>query len=89
LRTWGEAGTVTVKDKFTPKVSDRGIQCMMIGYAEDHHGDTFRMWDPKTRGIHETRDVIWLKQMFYQQIIIEEEIVVDEPGLQTGESKDD
>jgi hypothetical protein len=89
LKTWGEAGTVTLKDTFTPKVNDRGVQCMMIGYAPDHPGDTYRMWDPKTRGVHETRDIIWLKQMFYQKVVIEEEIVVDEPGIQAGKSKDD
>ena len=41
LRTWGEAGTVTVKTKMTPKVKDRGIQCMFVGYALDHPGDTY------------------------------------------------
>ena len=38
---------------------------MMLGYADDHAGDVYRMWDPDTDGVHETRDVTWLKRMYY------------------------
>jgi hypothetical protein len=27
------------------------------------------MWDPKMKGIHETRDVIWMKRMYYKKDI--------------------
>jgi hypothetical protein len=43
LRVWGEAGTVKVLTKTSPKVKDRGVQCVMVGYAKDHTGDTYRM----------------------------------------------
>jgi Reverse transcriptase (RNA-dependent DNA polymerase) len=66
LRTWGEAGTVKIKTKTTPKLADRGVQCVFVGYALGHSGDTYRMWDPKTGGVHVTRDVIWLRRMYYQ-----------------------
>jgi hypothetical protein len=39
LRTWGEAGAVKIKTKTTPKLADRGVQCMCVGYAKDHEGD--------------------------------------------------
>jgi hypothetical protein len=65
LHTWGEAGTVTIKTTMMPKVRDRGVQCMFVGYAVKHPGDTYRMWDPVTGGIHETRDIIWLRRMYY------------------------
>jgi hypothetical protein len=45
LRFWGEAGMVKIKTKTTPELSGRGVQCMMIGYALDHAGDTYRMWN--------------------------------------------
>jgi hypothetical protein len=48
LQTWDEAGTVKVKTKATPKIADRGIQCMFVGYAINHAGDTYQMWDPTT-----------------------------------------
>ena len=65
LRTWGEAGTVKLKTKATPKIADRGKQCMLVGYAKDHAGDCYRMYNPTTKGRHLTHDVIWLNRMFY------------------------
>jgi hypothetical protein len=65
LRTWGKAGTVKTKTKTTPKIADRGVQYMFIGYAKDHEGDCCQMWNPKTSGVHSTRDIIWLRRMFY------------------------
>jgi hypothetical protein len=41
LRTWGEAGTVKLKTKMTPKLSERGAQCMFVGYTLGHQGDTY------------------------------------------------
>ena len=75
LRTWGEAGVVKLKNLATPKIADRGKQCMFIGYAEQHAGDCYRMWNPKTRGVHESRDVIWLNRMFYPNTNEEEESI--------------
>ena len=52
LRTWGEAGTIkTGKDG---KVGDRGATCMFIGYANNHEGDCYRMWNPTTNRVSET-----------------------------------
>jgi hypothetical protein len=67
MRTWGEAGTVKIRTRTTPKIENRGVPCMMVGYALNHPGDTYRMYDPKSGGIHETRDVIWLRRMYYQK----------------------
>jgi hypothetical protein len=47
-RTWGECGTVKVKNETTPKKADRGISCMFVGYSKDHDGDCYDMWYPKT-----------------------------------------
>jgi hypothetical protein len=61
LRTWGEAGTVKTKTKTTPKIADRGVQCMFIGYAKDHEGDYYqKMWNPKTEGVHDVVQTKWL-----------------------------
>ena len=50
LQIWGEAGIVTIKSKMNnPKVKDRGVHCMMVGYALNHAGDTYRMWDRNTK----------------------------------------
>jgi hypothetical protein len=63
LRTCGEAGTVKVKKP--PKSKYKGVTCMMLGYADDHAGDVYRMWDPDTDGVNETRDITWVKRMYF------------------------
>ena len=65
LRTWGEAGTVKIKTLATAKVADRGLQCMFVGYAIKHSPDTYRMWNPNTNKVLITRDIIWLRRMYY------------------------
>ena len=75
LRTWGEAGTVKTVSSNEAKLADRGTQCMFVGYATDHAGDVYRMYDPDTKRVHITRDVIWLKRMYFQPKP-KEEIVV-------------
>jgi hypothetical protein len=95
LRTWGEAGTVTTKTSTTPRVHDRGEQCMFVGYAINHSGDTYRMWNLSTNRVHETRDITWLKRMYFTQPILTGELhIVPEieqaptPTIQVGKGKE-
>jgi hypothetical protein len=53
----------------TAKLEDRGLTCMFVGYAEDHSSDCYRMWDPKTNSVHVTRDIIWLRRMFFNKTV--------------------
>ena len=73
LRTWGEAGVVTLKNTKPkhPKAMDRGMTCMMVGYADGHAGDVFEMWNPNTNKLFVTRDVVWLKRMFFTKELSE------------------
>ena len=101
LKNWGEAGTVKIKTHTTPKIYDRGITCMMVGYAKQHAGDTYRMWDPNTKRVHVTRDVIWLNKMFFKEKstiyfnpeatleIFEKKRIVDEDDEQERKGKRD
>jgi hypothetical protein len=54
LRTWGEVGTVKIKTNATPRIGDRGVQCMFVGYFLDHTADCYEMWDPATSRVHQT-----------------------------------
>ena len=67
LRVWGEAGTVEIKTKTSPKLMDKGVHCFFVGYARDHPGDCYRMFDPKTGRVRESRDVTWLKRLYYKK----------------------
>ena len=46
LHIWGEAGTVKLPKN--GKVQPRGVTCVFIGYAANHKGDCYRMWNPMT-----------------------------------------
>ena len=67
LRVWGEAGTVKTKTATTPKLSDRGIQCMFVGYALDHPGDCYIMYNPDSKRKLVSRDVIWLQRQYFSK----------------------
>ncbi|KAL7579260.1 hypothetical protein ACA910_011419 [Epithemia clementina (nom. ined.)] len=66
-RTWGEAGTVTLYDKKVSKLNNRGVHCLFVGYATNHPEGTYAMYDPKTNGVHTTRDIVWLHRMYYMR----------------------
>jgi hypothetical protein len=88
-RTWGVAGIVKIKTKTTPKLGDRGVQCMFVGYAKDHEGDCVQMWDPKTKRMHVTRDIIWLRRMFYTTKVPEPEIAINPTEVVDQDDDDD
>jgi len=66
LRTWGEAGTVKIRNKTTPKLGDRGTTCMFVGYTQDHAGVCYEMLNMETKSIIQTRDVTWLGKTYFQ-----------------------
>jgi len=45
LRLFGEVCTVKLVMGASPKLADRGVQCMMVGYAQYHDGDVYCMWN--------------------------------------------
>jgi hypothetical protein len=75
LRTFGEEGTFKIKTDTTQKLHDRGVQCMFIGYGENHNGDIYIMWNPKRRKVHIICDVIFLKLMLFQTLVDEVAVV--------------
>ena len=65
-KTFGKAGTVrTGKDG---KVVDHGVTIMMVGYADHHEGNCYRMFNPLRNSIVESGDVTWLCRMYYQRL---------------------
>ena len=74
LREWGEVGTV--KTGKNGKVGDRAISMMFVGYAKNHSGDCYQMYNPETELISETRDVMWLHQMYYKKPQEEDDVVL-------------
>ena len=56
---------VKLCQKMTPKLSDCGETCMMIGYAHDHSHDTYCMWEKDTGRFHVSQDVVLIWQMYF------------------------
>jgi hypothetical protein len=58
LRSFGEIGIVTKKDKIQGKLNNRGTPCMFAGYSVHHAHDVFRMLNIETEMIVNSRDII-------------------------------
>jgi len=58
LRLFGEARNVKMATRRSVKLANRGVPCMMVGYAENHDSDVYHMWNPVTQHVHVTRDII-------------------------------
>ena len=46
LQEWGKAGTITTRKD--GKLNNSGATCIFVGYAEDHSGNVFRIFNPIT-----------------------------------------
>jgi len=64
---WGWAGVVKTKNKISAKLNDKGTVMMMVGYPDNHAGDSYRMFNDVTKRIVTTRDIAWLDRMFYSK----------------------
>jgi len=77
LKFFGETGVVKLQTSTTPKIFDRGKTCILVGYSLDHAGDTYRMWDPDTKRVHVSRDIVWLNTLFFNK----SKEWIDGPGI--------
>ena len=64
LRTFGEAAVV--KEGKSDKSTDRGIKVVFVGYSTDRTSDCYRFWNPVKNSVIETRDAIFLNQMYFK-----------------------
>ena len=59
LVQWGRLGFVTDRTKIKAKTKPRGFPAIMVGYAENHPSDCYRMFNPATNRVFISRDVTW------------------------------
>ena len=66
LRAFGDMCIVLdqSKRKIRSKLDNRGILGMMVGYHDEHAGDVYRLYNPKTKRIMTSRDVRWLNKSY-------------------------
>ena len=66
LKRFGEMCVVTTKAKIQGKLNDRGTACVFVGYPKDHSNDVYRLLNPETNQIINSRDIIWLNKTYGQ-----------------------
>ena len=59
LVEFGRIGFVTKPSNKIKNWTDRALQVLMVGYAQDHTSDTYRLYNPSTGKIIESRNVSW------------------------------
>ena len=67
-RTWEEVGVVPLRDMKCPKIQDKGLTCMFLGYSLEHAGNCYRMYNPSTGKLHISRDVKWSNRMYLKNV---------------------
>ena len=57
---FGRVGYVTIRGaKIKNKIEERSIKHIMVGYAWNYSGDTYRLYNPTTKIIISSIDVKW------------------------------
>jgi hypothetical protein len=64
LKTFGEIGVITTKDKIQFKLRNRGSTCIFDGFTENHSRDMFRMLNLEANGLINSIDVCCLEKMY-------------------------
>jgi len=59
LIEFGQVGYVTIQKQIKTKWEDKSTKCIMVGYTNDHSGNTYRMYNPMTNHVRLTRDICW------------------------------
>ena len=62
VKKFGELCVVTDRVKIKAKLANRGKNCYWIGYAKNHPVGTYRIYNPVTRRVIQSRDVVFMEQ---------------------------
>ena len=58
------------------KLGNGGIHVIFIGYAKNHAGNGYCMYNSTTEYVTETRDITWLHYMYYGKREARDEVAV-------------
>ena len=58
------------------KLGNRGTPTIFVGHVKNHAGDCYRMYNPNTGYVTETRDIMWLYHMYYGKPEARDEAIV-------------
>ena len=58
--------------KICGKLKDRGIECMFLGYSDNHAADVYDFFNWKTKALLQSRNVIWLNKNYAEYFNLKE-----------------
>jgi hypothetical protein len=61
LQPFGRLGIERIQHKFCGKWKEKGKKMMLIGYAANHTGDTYKMFDLIAKTMRLSQDIKWLE----------------------------
>jgi len=78
------------RSKIKGKLENKGMECIFVGYAENHTGDVYRLLNLKTDKIVLSRDVVWLNKTFEEYMKIDgvkvrDPVIIDDDIIQVDE----
>ena len=77
MQKFGEMCIATFKDNtHQAKLANCGIPGIWVGYMENHHTDTYRIFNPKTKGIILIRDVTFLNKSYDEYHKVEKPVIL-------------
>jgi hypothetical protein len=89
LHKFGECAVITTKTDTTPKLQNRGVIGMFLGYSENHSADTLRFMNIKTNRVIYSRDYKWLNKTWGQyHNIMDVEVIFENQDDQFAEDWD-
>jgi hypothetical protein len=59
LIEWGRVGYIADRQKIMKQFQPKAAPCIFVGYAQDHSGDVYRMYNPITQKIILSCDITW------------------------------
>ena len=60
LSEFGSVGYITNQDKFKKQTTDKTFEAIMVGYANHHARDTYKLYKLETKIFIMDRDVKWV-----------------------------
>lgn len=61
------SGVVKLKTAAMPKILNKGTTCVFVGYPENHGSGTYLMYNPQSKGVHTTHDVVFLRLLYWSK----------------------
>ena len=58
LRIWRETIVTKVKSNISPKLKDKGVPYLFLGYIDNYKGDCYCTWDLVGYHIYIVRDIV-------------------------------